>query len=143
MPAFAQPGGELRDILPKTQAYTVFDRHSSACTRIKKHASSYFQEAKKSSQMAISSWNKMICHLSIKSIYIILIEYFYYCIHSRTAGSEKYTKVKAHGAIHYFCSSEGNSFSQQICKRNKIHIRNTSKYTSNCLCVSKTGITTE
>lgn len=59
------------------------------------------------------------------------------------ADSGKYTKAKAQGAIYYFHSSERNSFSQYIFKRNKIHMRNTSKYTSNCLYVSKTGITTD
>lgn len=85
----------------------------------------------------------MICHLYIKGICILLIEYFYYYIHSRTADSEKYMKVKAQGAICYFHSSERNSFLQYICKWNKMHMRNTSKCTRNCLCVSKTGITTE
>lgn len=83
----------------------------------------------------------MSCHLYIKGIYIILIEYFYYYIHSRT-DPEKYTKEKAQGAIYYFHSSDGDSFIQCISKGNKIHMRNISKYTSNCLCVSKTGIIT-
>lgn len=121
----------------------VFGRHSNACTPIKKHTSLYFQEAKQSSQVAISSRNKMVHDPNIKGIYIILIEYFYYYIHSRTADSEKYTKAKAQGAIYYFHSSEWDSFSQYICKSNKIDMRNTSKYTSNSLCVSKTGIITE
>lgn len=135
--------GRVQGHPSKTQAYTVFGRHSNACTHIRKHTSSFFQEAKKSSQMAISSRNKMIHHLYIKGVYIIFIEHFYYYIHSRTADSGEYTKVKAQGAIYYFHSSERNSFSQYTFKRNKIHMRNTPKYTSNCLCVSKTGITTE
>lgn len=120
--------GRVQGHPSKAQAYTLFDRHSNACTCIKKHTSSYFQETKKSSQMAISSRNKMFHYLYIKGIYIISIEYFYYYIYSRTADSEKYTKVKGHGAIYYFHSSAGDSFSQYICKWNKIHMSNTSRY---------------
>lgn len=95
--------------------------------------------------MAISFRNSMNCHLHIKGICIILIEYFYYYIHSRTADSEKYAeKGRARGATYYSHSSEENRFSQYIFKRNKICMRNTCRYTSDWPRMSKERrITTE
>jgi len=76
-----------------------------------KHISSYFQEAKKGSQMAISSSNSMNCHLYVKGICIILIEYFYYCVHGRTADSEKCTeKGKSTRCNTVFSQSRGELF---------------------------------
>lgn len=141
VPEFALSWREFRDILPKHRL-ALFLTGTLMHAHILKNTLNCISR-KQSSQIAISSRNKMIHHLYIKGIYIILIEFFYYYIHNRTADSEKHTKVKAQGVIYYFHSSEGDSFSQYIYKRNKIHMRNTSKYTSNCFCVSKTGITTE
>lgn len=60
--------------------------------------------------MAILSKNNMNCHLYIKGTCIILIEYFYYYIPSRTADSEKCGERYKHKVLHIILQFRGELF---------------------------------